>query len=99
MSRLLFYLALAMIAYFLIRNKLGLGRTAPPPKPIPPAPPTQSSSPTRSYESADVVADPVCGTFVDPATAVAVTHNGDRHFFCSAACRDQFLAESRHSRS
>ena len=92
MSRLFFFLALAMLAYYLIRNWLGLGRTAPKPKPVPPTPTGQPSSPTRNYESADVVADPVCGTFVDPATAVSLDRDGRRLYFCSEACRDKFIA-------
>lgn len=37
--------------------------------------------------------DPVCGTFVVPETAVAMSGpNGTRLFFCSTACRDTFQA-------
>jgi YHS domain-containing protein len=90
MSRLIFFLALGMFAYFLIRKSLALGRPTPRDRRDPP--PSPPSSPTRSYESADVVADPVCGTFVDPATAVSLTHDGNRLFFCSEACRDRFVS-------
>jgi Cu+-exporting ATPase len=34
--------------------------------------------------------DPVCGMLVAPATAPSLEHEGRRHFFCSAGCRDAF---------
>ncbi len=38
--------------------------------------------------------DPVCGMTVDPATAKHVAdHGGRRWFFCSARCRERFVAE------
>lgn len=43
-------------------------------------------------EGVQMARDPVCGTFVVPAKAVAVTLAGERICFCSEACRDQFMA-------
>jgi Cu+-exporting ATPase len=41
-----------------------------------------------------MVADPVCGMAVDPATARHVAeHRGRRFFFCGARCRERFIAE------
>nr|WP_020469102.1 heavy metal-binding domain-containing protein [Zavarzinella formosa] len=41
-----------------------------------------------------LVIDPVCGMSVDPASAVGeVTHEGTRHFFCSASCEKKFVAD------
>jgi Cu+-exporting ATPase len=38
--------------------------------------------------------DPVCGMSVDPATARhEAPHRGKNFFFCSAGCRDKFVAE------
>jgi YHS domain-containing protein len=34
--------------------------------------------------------DPVCGTFISPATAVQKKVGGEVFFFCSAACREKF---------
>ena len=35
--------------------------------------------------------DPMCGTFVVPERAVALsTSGGDRLYFCSTACRDKY---------
>jgi YHS domain-containing protein len=38
--------------------------------------------------------DPVCGTFVIPNHAFAITEGSRRIFFCSAACRDKYRAKS-----
>ena len=34
--------------------------------------------------------DPVCGTFVAPATALSLTSGGSTHYFCSEECRSKF---------
>jgi Cu+-exporting ATPase len=40
------------------------------------------------------VVDPVCGMTVDPPHAAATaTHDGHTYYFCSTACRDQFVAD------
>jgi len=97
-TRFFFLLALAMMAYFLLRGRLARllrPETKDRPTSRPPASNAPPASPTRNYESADVVADPVCGTFVDPAVAVSVTHGSKRFYFCSEACRDMFLADPK----
>jgi YHS domain-containing protein len=39
------------------------------------------------------VTDPVCGMAVDPATTDhAAVHDGEHFYFCSAGCKDKFLA-------
>lgn len=39
------------------------------------------------------VTDPVCGMAVDPATTEhAAVHDGEHFYFCSAGCKDKFLA-------
>ena len=41
--------------------------------------------------------DPVCGMTVDPACAAAsVEHHGRAVYFCSAGCRDAFVADPQH---
>ena len=43
------------------------------------------------------VHDPVCGMTVDPAKAKhCAEHAGDSYFFCSAKCREKFIAEPAH---
>lgn len=36
--------------------------------------------------------DPVCGTYVAPATSVTKTVKGEQLYFCSTACRDKYPA-------
>jgi len=98
-TRFLFFVALSVTAYFMLRGRFerlfrSNSRSQPPPAspPCGPKPPT----PTRSYQSADVVADPVCGTFVDPAVAISLNHDGRTLFFCSTECREKFLAGISH---
>ena len=43
--------------------------------------------------------DPVCGTFVVPERAVAMTVAGQQVFFCSDACRDRYRTERRNDSS
>src|SRR5919199_6752440 len=47
-----------------------------------------------SASAADRVKDPVCGMFVDPHTAKHLAeHKGQPYYFCSAGCREKFLAD------
>jgi YHS domain-containing protein len=40
----------------------------------------------------DGVSDPVCGTRVEPARALAAEHRGRRSHFCSDICHELFRA-------
>ena len=45
-------------------------------------------------DSAHKVQDPVCGMMVDPhTTAHKAEHAGRPYYFCSAKCREKFVAE------
>ena len=46
-----------------------------------------STPPRRSVQMSR---DPVCGTFVVPERAVALTVGGSPLYFCSTECRDQY---------
>ena len=37
-----------------------------------------------------LVRDPVCGTYVAPGTALALTSGDTTHYFCSEKCRAEF---------
>ncbi len=41
--------------------------------------------------------DPICGTFVIPGSALAVRDGEGLHHFCSARCRDAFVARARRA--
>ncbi|MCX7587804.1 heavy metal translocating P-type ATPase [Phenylobacterium sp. 58.2.17] len=48
------------------------------------------------HPGAGLVADPVCGMQVDPATASERSaHAGETYFFCSAGCRTKFEADPK----
>jgi YHS domain-containing protein/uncharacterized membrane protein YraQ (UPF0718 family) len=43
--------------------------------------------------SAATVTDPVCGMTVEPEHALSTDHDGETYAFCSAGCRERFLAD------
>jgi YHS domain-containing protein len=47
-----------------------------------------------TVQSVHMSRDPVCGTYVIPNPALAITEGSRRIFFCSAACRDKYRAKS-----
>ena len=47
---------------------------------------------TRAHGIA-MARDPVCGTFVVPERAIAVSIGGQQLYFCSTACRDRYQAQ------
>ena len=51
------------------------------------------SVPTKGVS---MVRDPVCGTFVVPERAIALTSGRDQQYFCSAGCRDKYQAQRAH---
>ena len=44
----------------------------------------------KSPEGEEMVRDPQCGTFVPRSMALEKSIKGEKHFFCSASCRDMF---------
>jgi YHS domain-containing protein len=54
----------------------------------------RGQSPARSVK---LQRDPVCGTFVSPATALAHSAGSATLYFCSDRCRDEYIARTRAS--
>lgn len=48
---------------------------------------------SRPGHSVQMARDPVCGTFVLPDRAIALSVRGQSTYFCSVTCRDAFLAD------
>ncbi len=46
-----------------------------------------------------MVRDPVCGTFVVPDRAVALSIGGDQLYFCSVTCRDKYRSQPSSERA
>ena len=88
--RVLLYLVVAVIILSLLRSVLEfIGKaftSATQPSPADPRRPAgQASQPPQTLKK-----DPVCGTFVSPATAMQKSKGGETYYFCSAECRDKF---------
>jgi YHS domain-containing protein len=49
-----------------------------------------SGTPRTSIRPAQMVRDPICGTFILPDRGLAITENGRQIFFCSSTCRDKY---------
>ena len=56
--------------------------------------PAQRPSSRGPIQSVHMSRDPVCGTYVIPNAALAITDGSRQVFFCSAACRDKYRAKS-----
>ncbi|OHB33375.1 MAG: hypothetical protein A2X84_01570 [Desulfuromonadaceae bacterium GWC2_58_13] len=49
----------------------------------------------KTRQGEDMVQDPQCGTYVPRGDAIEKTVGGQKHYFCSARCRDEFIAKNR----
>jgi YHS domain-containing protein len=49
----------------------------------------------RTTPSVRLQRDPICGTYVSPARALAHTTGATTLYFCSDRCRDEYLARNR----
>ena len=76
------FVLLAARAFWKLVGGILQGITGAPPAAAPPA------------HGVAMVRDPVCGTFVLPDRAVAMSSGRERLYFCSAACRDAYRAAS-----
>ena len=84
MIRRLFWIALAALLYWLLRQ---LGRAAA-------QEPRRRAEVSPRFEGA-MVRDRECQTFLPRARALSVRAEDGEHFFCSSGCREAFLARSR----
>ncbi len=76
---LLFFLAYTLFTAFL--RALPRGRNG-------------SVPPEKSRRGEEMVHDPQCGTYLPRSQALTKTIRGEKHFFCSAECRDAFVPRS-----
>ena len=54
----------------------------------------QPSGASREIRGVQMARDPVCGTYVVPDRAVAVSDGRQQIFFCSTLCRDKYRAQT-----
>jgi YHS domain-containing protein len=52
-------------------------------------PSSQPRRPTMT-SGGELKRDPVCGTFISPATAIEKRVGGEVYYFCSEKCREKF---------
>jgi uncharacterized protein len=89
MFRLLIYMLVAVFLITIVRSMVGIvlrgfsdmlrSQTATKPRPSVPL-------------SGELKKDPVCGTYTSAATSIQQTVHGQTFYFCSAQCRDKYLA-------
>ncbi len=53
--------------------------------------------PDQMINQIEMVRDPECGMTVDPATAIKQNLNGKTYYFCSEACRVNFVRKNQGS--
>ncbi len=96
MIRAILYLVVVVLAISLLRSVVGFVSKIVAEMFGPPSDTRSASTSGRPPSAPRVPAsealkrDPVCGTFIAPSTAVMETVNGEKYYFCSAACRDKF---------
>jgi YHS domain-containing protein len=86
MLRNLFRLALFIVAALVIRGVVGWAMSA---WRKASRPETTGGNALAAHEARR---DPVCGMYVSTAVSVKATIEGQEQHFCSAACRDKYLA-------
>ena len=89
MFRVVLYLLLAVVLISTLRGVVGIigklfGDFVNPPQPAARRPTVPTGGELKK--------DPVCGTFISPATALQKRAGGEVFYFCSAECRDKFKA-------
>ena len=60
--------------------------------------PPRASDRKVPVRGVQMVRDPVCGTYVIPERAIALSVGTARVFFCSAGCRDKYRLRSSNDR-
>ena len=89
MFRLIFYLLGMVVFITLIRGVIGVLARAFSSFAAPPPP--QAAKPEIPL-SGELKKDPECGTYISAATSIKRTVDGETYHFCSAECRDKFVA-------
>jgi len=78
--RLIIWALLGFIVYTIVKAALHAFHAPTPPPP------------EKSRGGETMERDPQCGTFVPRGDAVTASVRGQQHWFCSARCRDAYLA-------
>ena len=86
-------LLIVFVRYVFMAIGRGVRNPPPPRKPEKARQPAQDSGVSQGI----LRKDPQCGTYVSEATSVKLENGGESHYFCSAACRDEYAKRFQKS--
>ncbi len=95
MFRAIFELLLTIVVLWVVRSVMGivLRGFSQAMKPGPGAAPPNGARPAPQVPlSGELKKDPVCGTYISAATSIKEKVGGETLHFCSAQCRDKYVA-------
>ncbi len=92
MFRLIFYLLATVFFLTVVRSVLAVVGRAFSVMVNPPPQPSQQAPRPEVPVSGELKKDPACGTYISTATSIKRTVDGETYHFCSAECRDKFVA-------
>ena len=93
MFRLIFYLLVTVFLITIVRGVLGVVLRGLSQLVSSGQPAQAKQSPAGSVPlSGELKKDPSCGTYISAATAIKQTVGGQTYHFCSAECRDKYVA-------
>ena len=93
MFRVIFYLLVTIFLITIVRGIIGIvlrgfSQLLNSPRQAP----SKTSAGTEIPLSGELKKDPSCGTYISAATSIKQTVGGQTHHFCSAECRDKYVA-------
>ena len=92
MFRILLYLLSAVLMISFLRGVIGVVAKAFSALVSPPQQARAGPTAAKVPLTGELKRDPVCGTYVPVATSIKHTAGPETVYFCSAACRDKYLA-------
>ncbi len=97
MIRLITIILVAMIVYFILKDKLTSGKKNMGGRDRGPIRDDRWSESqgegSESRQPGEMIQDPVCGAYVEERSAVTANRDGEKYYFCSTECRDRFLGK------
>ena len=93
MFRIIFYLLVMVFLITIVRGVLGVVLRGFSQLLSPQGGPQTKRSPSEGVPlSGELKKDPACGTYISTASSIQQTVGGQTHYFCSAECRDKYVA-------
>lgn len=93
MFRIIFYLLITVFLITVVRGVIGVVLRGLSQVLSGGQPAQTKQSPTGAVPlSGELKKDPTCGTYISAATSVKQTVGGETYHFCSAECRDKYVA-------